>query len=305
MAHPDFEVFTVSWDLALRADGYANNTVASYRLAVRSLADWLADHHPDVGPAELGRDHVRGWLVHIRATCSPNTARSWFAGVRHFCRWLQAEGEADRDATAGIKTPALGDAETPVLELEHFRALLATCTGNDFIARRDAAILMVFLDGGLRLSELAGLQVDGVDLRDRLVFVEGKASRRSGPRHRAVPLGVKAARAVDRYLRKRRQHPFADSPALWLGARGQPAISADGIDAMLKRRAAAAGIKGLHPHIFRHSWAHAFRAAGCSEGDLMLLGGWRSRAMLDRYGKSAAADRAAEAYRRLSLGDRI
>jgi integrase/recombinase XerC len=74
---------------------------------------------------------------------------------------------------------------------------------------------------------------------------------------------------------------------------------------MLKRRPAEAGVEGLHPHMVRHSWAHAFRAAGGSEGDLMLLGGWRSRAMLDRYGKSAAADRAAEAYRRLSLGDRV
>jgi hypothetical protein len=70
---------------------------------------------------------------------------------------------------------------------------------------------------------------------------------------------------------------------------------------MLKRRGADAGIRDLHPHAFRHTWAHAFRAAGGNEGDLMLLGGWRSRAMLDRYGKAAAADRAADAYHRLSL----
>jgi site-specific recombinase XerD len=305
MAHPDFDVFTVSWELSMRADGYAENTLLAYREAVHSLAGWLAEHHPAIGPAELERDHVRGWLVHIRETRSSSTARGWFAGVRHFCRWLQAEGETNRDATAGIKTPAPGDPATPVLDLEDFRKLLTACAGSDFVSRRDTAIVMVLLDGGLRLSELAGLQVTAVDLRDRMVFVEGKASRRSGPRHRAVPLGVKAARALDRYLRVRRHHPFADSPALWLGARGRQHLSADGIDAMLKRRATDAGIEGLHPHVFRHSWAHAFRAAGGSEGDLMMLGGWRSRAMLDRYGKSAAADRAAEAYRRLSLGDRI
>jgi integrase len=74
---------------------------------------------------------------------------------------------------------------------------------------------------------------------------------------------------------------------------------------MLKRRAALVGLEGVHPHVFRHSWASAFRAAGGSEGDLLVLGGWRSRAMLDRYGKAAAADRAAESYRRLSLGDRL
>jgi integrase len=244
-------------------------------------------------------------LVEVRERHSSNTARGWFAGVRHFCRWLESEGEADQDATAGIRTPAPGDPETPVLSDADLRALLSTCAGTDFTARRDTAIIMLFLDGGLRLSELAGLQVADVDLRDRIVFVAGKASRRSGPRHRAVPLGVKAARALDRYLRERRRHPYADTARLWLGSRGRPTLDADGVKAMLKRRGADAGITDLHPHAFRHTWAHACRAAGGNEGDLMLLGGWRSRAMLDRYGKAAAADRAAEAYRRLSLGDRI
>jgi site-specific recombinase XerD len=305
MSHPDFDALTVSWELTLRADGYAANTVKAYQNAVRSLAGWLAAHHPDVGPVELDREHVRGWLVHLRQTRSSSTARGWFAGVRHFCRWLQAEGETDRDATAGIRTPAPGDPATPVLSDEELRRLLATCAGRDFTARRDNAIIMLFLDGGFRLSELADLQVADVDLPDRIVYVAGKASRRSGPRHRAVPLGVKAARALDRYLRERRRHPYAETPRLWLGSRGRPVLSADGIEAMLERRGATAGIRGLHPHAFRHTWAHAFRAAGGNEGDLMLLGGWRSRAMLDRYGKTAAADRAADAYRRLSLGDRI
>jgi site-specific recombinase XerD len=305
MRHPDFDVLTVSWELALQADGYAENTVKLYQAAVRSLTDWLAAQHPAIGPVELDRDHVRGWLIHVRETRSSSTARGWFAGVRHFCRWLQSEGETDRDATAGIRAPSAGDPETPVLSAEDLRALLATCARPEFTDRRDNAIIMLFLDGGLRLSELADLQVADVDLRDRIVYVAGKASRRSGPRHRAVPLGVKAARALDRYLRERRRHPYADTPRLWLGSRGRPALSADGIDVMLKRRGAAAGIKGLHPHAFRHTWAHAFRAAGGNEGDLMLLGGWRSRTMLDRYGKTAAADRAADAYRRLSLGDRI
>jgi hypothetical protein len=47
MSHPDFAVLTVSWELALRADGYADNTVKAYQKAMRSLADWLAEHHPE------------------------------------------------------------------------------------------------------------------------------------------------------------------------------------------------------------------------------------------------------------------
>jgi site-specific recombinase XerD len=148
-----------------------------------------------VGPAELDCQHIRGWLVEVRERHSSNTARGWFAGVRHCCRWLLSEGESDHDATAGIRTPAPGDPETPVLA-----------------------------DADLR----AGLQVADVDLRDRIVFVAGKASRCSGPRHRAVPLGVKAARALDRYLRERRRHPYADTPRLWLGSRGRPPLMLTG-----------------------------------------------------------------------------
>jgi hypothetical protein len=165
----------------------------------------------------------------------------------HFCRWLQSEGEADQDATAGIRTPAPGDPETPVLSDADLRALLAICAGTNFTARRDTAIILLFLDGGLRLSELAGLQVTDVDLPDRIVYVAGKASRRSGPRHRAVPLGVKAARALDRYLRERRRHPYADTLRLWLGSRGRPTLDADGVKAMLKRRSADGCITNLHP----------------------------------------------------------
>ena len=74
MSHPDFAVLTVSWELALRADGYADNTVKAYQNAVRSLADWLAEHQPEVGPAELDRQHIRGWLVEVRERHSSNTA---------------------------------------------------------------------------------------------------------------------------------------------------------------------------------------------------------------------------------------
>jgi integrase len=191
-----------------------------------------------------------------------------------------------------------------VLKPDEVKALLGTCDVSTFRGRRDAAIILILADGGLRLAEVTGLAVTDVDIRDRILFVVGKGSNRSGPRRRAVPLGIKTARALDRYLRERRKHPYQESKALWLGDRNRATLSAHGITAVLKRRASAIGLT-IHPHMLRHTWASEFRSAGGEEGDLMVLGGWRSRQMLDRYGKAAADDRARASYRQRSLGDRL
>lgn len=291
-----------SWDLTLEADGYSPSTRRSYGRALASLTGSLPAATP---PAAVTRAQVRGWVAHVTRTSSASTARTWLAGARHFFRFAVAEEEIAADPCQGIRGPAPGEPVTGVLSVEELQALLAACAGKSFTARRDAAIVRLFADGGLRLAELAALTTADVDLRERLVYVTGKGARRSGPRHRAVPVGVRTMQALDRYLRERRQHPWASADALWLGARGRGPVTADGIKAALQRRAVTAGLKALHPHMLRHTWADQFRKAGGSEGDLMVLGGWRSRAMLDRYGKAAAAGRAADAYRRLSLGDRL
>lgn len=300
----DFRVMSIGWRSALASDGYAANTVIVYTKAVDAFAAWLAEHHPGVGLMQVQRIHIRQWVAETRERTSSGSARSWLPGIRHFFGWLVEDGERDDDPTERVKMPPSNPVSTPTVNHGDIRKMLDTCTGNGFTARRDAAIIFVFADGGLRRAEVAALGKDDIDVLGRVLYVTGKGSNKSGPRRRVITLGVKAVRALDRYQRARLRHPFHDSPALWLGAGTRATLGGEGIKAMLNRRAARVGVT-LHPHMFRHTWASAFRRNGGSEGDLMTMGGWTSRSMLDRYGKIEAEERAQEAYRALSLGDRL
>ena len=117
-------------------------------------------------------------------------------------------------------------------------------------------------------------------------------------------VGSKATKALDRYIFDvRARHKMAASPWLWLAPRGR--YSASGIGQMIQTRGEEAGIKGMHPHRFRHAWAHRSLADGMQEGEVMTLAGWRSREMLRRYAASTATERALDAARRSGLADRL
>jgi len=134
-----------------------------------------------------------------------------------------------------------------------------------------------------------------VDLDQRIIRVMGKGSR-----ERVAYLTPKAARALDRYVRARRQHAHAELPYPVAGRprrvhheRHQP----DGA------RPGATARVAIHPHSLRHYYADTMLSAGMQEGDLMALAGWRSREMLARYAAARRSDRAIAAARRLTIGD--
>jgi integrase/recombinase XerC len=239
----------------------------------------------DLSPHQLDRLALRGFLGDLhKQGLSRATAARKLAAARTFLRYLRREGEIDDDPGALVATPKRDIRMPAHLSEDEMSALIDAPVGDTALVRRDRAILELFYASGLRLSELAGLDVDDVNLSAKMVRVLGK-----GGKERIVPFNASAAKAVLAYLQERdalvrgldRQdgQDRQDGKARRGAGRSVPSrlsrssshsrqrdpmfvnyrggrLTTRSVDRLVRRYVAASSARlGISPHALRHSFA--------------------------------------------------
>jgi len=249
-------------DTWLRVErGLAANTVAAYRRDLARYASFLRARgltDPGAVPESVVAEYVAALTGARdddgRPRYAPASVARGVAAVRSFHRFCVDEGLSVRDPAGDVGAPRVPSGIPKALSEADVEALLGAVTGDGPRARRDRALLETLYAGGLRISELVGLDVADVDLDERLVRVFGKGSK-----ERIVPIGRRAHDALADYLAHGR--PLLDRPgrpggaALFLNARGGR-LTRQGAWLVVRAAGARAGLDGrLFPHVLRHSCA--------------------------------------------------
>ena len=244
--------------------GLSRNTLEAYRSDLLQFGRFLAER--DVSAIDASAGDVGDFLTRLaighgdRRPASPATIHRKSACLRSFYRHLRREGLRDSDPTATLSAPRRSRKLPHVLTRGEIESLLSQPLGTDPHPLRDRALLELMYACGLRASEAIGLELDDMDLEERVLRARGKGSK-----ERIVPMGQAAARAVAIYLERGRPAMVKDRPELHLfvNFRGGP-LTRQGLYKIVRRHATSAGLADrMSPHTLRHTFATHLLAGGC------------------------------------------
>jgi len=296
----------MSWDEAIEGfarhlsaeRGFSEHTRRAYVSDLRQLAEALGSRSR---PERVSPEDVRGFLASRHRVQSPATVGRKLASIRSFFRWLVREGVRAADPSVGLPSPRVRPRLPQPLPVDDCQHLMDPPPGEPAAETpspaelRDRALAELLYGAGLRIGELAALDVRDVDLRGGEVRVWGK-----GGKERVVPLPAAAREALRAWLDHRSRPGVLAEPLFTAlrGRRGEPPRRLDPRDLRrrLLRRARQAGLPGrVHPHRLRHSYATHLLDMGADLRAIQELLGHASLSTTQKY-TAVSAERLMQVY---------
>lgn len=238
-------------------------TVQHYRRDLRALSELARENALDKLTAHDVRRFVA--VLHGRGLGGKSIARM-LSAWRGFYVYLARDFGFSKNPVLGVRPPKSIKALPQALSPDEASAVVGA-TEDSQLARRDKAILELFYSSGLRLAELALLDIDAIDLQQGLIEVRGK-----GQKTRIVPVGNLALAAIRAWLQARATWLSVDN-ALFIGQSGKR-LSPRAIQYRVRYWGKKAGLASpLHPHVLRHSFAsHVLQSSGDLRAVQEMLG---------------------------------
>ena len=276
--------------LSCRVDGLSPATLRAYQYQLgRFVKFCLEANEKDT------TQQIRLFLLKLRETNNSISVSDYYKSIKRFFNWLVDEGLIEKSPMQNIKPPKKETKIIRPFSQQDIDNLLLLCSGNRFLDFRNKAIILMFLDTGLRLSELAGIQLIDINFDRETIKVMGK-----GARERVVRIGKTTQKALLRYLLNRHD----DYPCLWVTEERRP-LSVAGVQIAIKKLCYRAEIKDAKrgPHTFRHSFAINFLRNGGGEFALQILLGHSSLYMTRQYVSTFGAEDSFKAHQKASPVD--
>jgi len=281
---------------SLEAMNRSPKTISWYLDILKRYFGFLMASHSSSQIDQLGRKELRSYIVKLQNTKkwpnNPNIAedhkgklsaysiQGHVRAIKAFWGWLLKEGYTDKNPLANFPLPKVPSTVIKTLTKEQILELFSNIDKSSLTGMRDYCILLLLIDSGIRVSELAGIKISDIDFPHNLIMITGK-----GQKQRVVPITRHTKKHLNQYLRNSRPLLCKSGTPYLFPSRDGEHISVNGIQQFLRRLAKKSGLGNVKcsPHIFRHSFATHALANGANVLVLKDIMGHESLATTNKY----------------------
>ena len=274
----------------------SDNSLTAYGKDILQFAAFASEQRVE-SLAEVDAELTRSWVWSLAETgMAGSSLRRKVSALKGFTAWMAREGHTDGDVGIRLRAPGASRSLPRVLTRHHmeeiFQSLKTHADTGDALAIRDLAMVEVLYASAIRVSELVGLRLEGIDLYSRTLRVVGK-----GDKERMVPLGAPAVSAVRRYLDGARGTLLGEghSSVVFLSSKGKPLGPRSVYQVVASLLADIPGAGPLGPHTLRHTAATHLLDGGADLRSVQELLGHASLGTTQIY-THVSHERLTEAY---------